>query len=80
MTDEGSLDKIDGLFFFLTAPILCHSLRCWPTGIGIDNVAFTRATSGGKKNNVDWQVSKVSGSRDSPGIRTLVKTTSTQVG
>jgi len=80
MTDEGFLDKIDGPFICLTAAILCHSLRCWRTGICIDSVAFTRATSRGKKNNVYWQVSKVSGSPDSPGIRTLLKIASTRVG
>jgi len=66
MTDEGFLDKIDCPFICLTAAILCHSLRCWWTSICIDNVAFTRATSAGKKNNVYWQVSKVFGSPDSP--------------
>jgi len=80
MTDDGFLDRIDGWFICLTAAILCHSLRCWRTGIGIDNVPFTRATSGGKKNNVYWQVLKVSGSTDSPGIRTLLKIASTRVG
>jgi len=80
MTDDAFLDKIDGQFICLTAAILCHSLRCCPTGICMDNVAFTRATSGGKKNNVYWQVSKVSGSPDGPGIRTLLKTASTRVG
>ena len=52
MTDESFLDKINGPFICLKATILCHSLRGWRTGICIDNVAFTRATSGGKKNNV----------------------------
>jgi len=80
MTDEGFLDKIDGPFICLTAPILCYSLQCWRTGICIDNVAFTRATSGGKKNKVYWQVSKVSGSPDGPGIQTLLKKASTQFG
>jgi len=80
MTDQGFLDKIDGPFICLTAAILCHSLRCWRTGISVDNVAFTRATSGGKKNNVYWQVSKVSGSPDGSGIRTLLKIASTRVG
>jgi len=80
MKDEGFLDKIDGPFICLTAAILCHSLRCWRTGICIDNVAFTRATSGGKNNNVYWQVSKVSGSRDGQGMRTLLETASTRVG
>jgi len=80
MTDEGFLDKIDGRFISLTAAILCHSLRCWRTGICIDNVAFTRATSGGKENNVYWQVSKVSGSPEGLGIWTLLKIASTRVG
>jgi len=80
MTDEGFQDKIDGLFICLTAAILCHSLRCWRTGIGINNVAFTRATSDGGKNNVYWQVSKVSGSPDGQGTRTLLKRASTRVG
>jgi len=82
MTDEGFLDKIDGRFICLTAAILCHSLRYWRTGICIDNlnVAFTWATSGGKKNNVYWQVSKVSGCPDGLGIGTLSKIASTRVG
>jgi len=80
MMDEGFLDKIDGPFIYLTAAILCHSLRCWRTGTCIDNVAFTRATSEGKKNKVYWQVSKVSGSPDGLGIRTLLKIASTRVG
>jgi len=80
MTDEGFLDKIDGPFICLTAAILCHSLRCCRTGICINNVAFTRATSGGKKDNVYWQVSKVSRSPDAPGIQTLLKIASTRVG
>jgi len=80
MKDEGFLDKIDGPFICLTAAILCHSLRCWWTGICIDNVAFTSATSGGKKNNVYWQVLKVSGSLDAPGILTLLKIASTRLG
>ena len=80
MTDEGFLDKIDGPFICLTATIFCHALRCWRTGLCIDNVAFTRATSRGKKNKVYWQVSKVSGSPDGPGICTLLKIASTRVG
>ena len=80
MTDEGFLDKIDCPFISLTAIILCHLLPCWRTGICIDNVTFTRATSRGKKNNVYWQVSKVSGSPDSPGIRRLLKTASSRAG
>jgi len=80
MTDQGFLDKIDGPFICLTAAMLCHSLRCWRTGICIDNVAFTRATSAGKKNNVYWQGSKVSGSPDMLGIRTLLKIASSRVG
>ena len=80
MTDEGFLDKIDGPFICLTAAILCHSLRWWRTGICIDNVAFIRATSGGRKNNVYWQVSPVSGSHDGPGIQKPLKIASTRVG
>jgi len=79
MTDEGFLEKIDGPFICLTSVILCHSLRGWWTDICIDNVAFTRATSGGKKKNVYWQVSKVSGSPNGPGICTLFKIASTGV-
>jgi len=80
MTAEGFLDKIEGPFICLTAAILCHSLRYWRTGICIDNVPFTRATSWGKKNNVYWQVSKVSGSPDGPGIMTLLNISSTRDG
>jgi len=61
MIDEGFLHKISGLFICLTAVILCHLLQCWQTGICINNVAFTRATFSGKKNNLYWQISKVSG-------------------
>jgi len=80
MTDEGLLDKINGLFICLTAAILDGLLRCWRTGICIDNVALTSATSGGKKHNVYSQVSKVSGSPDCPGIRKPLKIASTRVG
>ncbi|RPB00159.1 hypothetical protein L873DRAFT_1843128 [Choiromyces venosus 120613-1] len=47
MKDEGFMGKIDGPFIYLTVAILCHSLRCWRTGIFIDNVAFTHASSSG---------------------------------
>ncbi|RPA88666.1 hypothetical protein L873DRAFT_901613 [Choiromyces venosus 120613-1] len=47
MKDEGFMGKIDGPFICLTVAILCHSLRCWQTGIFIDNVAFTHASSSG---------------------------------
>jgi len=33
MTDVRLLGKIDGPFLCLTAAMLCHSLRCWRTGI-----------------------------------------------
>jgi len=79
MTDEGFLDKIDGLFICLTAAILCYSLQCWRTGICIDNMAITRANSRGKKNNLYWPVSKVSGSPDGLGIQTLLKIPSIRV-
>jgi len=72
MTGEGFLDKIDGLFICLTTILLWHSLRYWQTSICIDNVTFTRATSGGKKNNVYRQVLQVSGSPERPGLRTLL--------
>jgi len=80
MTDEGFLDKIDDPFICLTAAILCHSMPCWRTGICIDNVAFTRATSLGKKNNVYWEGSKVSSSPDGPGMPTSLNIASTRVG
>jgi len=80
VTDEGCLDKIDGPFISLTAAIICHSLQYWSTGIRIDNGAFTRATSRGKKNNTYWQVSKVSRSLNGLGMRTLLKIASTRVG
>jgi len=80
MTDEGFLDKLDGPFICMTAAILCHLLQCWRNGICIANVAFTRATSVGKKNNVYWHVSKVSGSPEGPGTWILLKIASTQVG
>jgi len=74
ITNEGCLDKIDGPLSCLTAAILCHSLRCWQTGIFIDNVAFTGASPGGKINYAYWQVSKVAGSPDCPSIGILLKT------
>jgi len=80
MTDKGFLDKIDGPFIYLTAIILFHSLGGWLTGICIDNVAFTRAASRGKNNNVYWQVSKVSGSLNGLGIGSLLKIASIRVG
>lgn len=54
MTDAEFLGKIDGRFICLTAAMLCHSLRCWRTGIFIDKVAFTRSNAGGKINRADW--------------------------
>jgi len=77
MTDDGFLDKIDGLFITRTAAILCYSLRCWRTGLCIKNVAFTRVTSEGRKNNVYWHVLKVFGSLDGQGIQTQWKTACT---
>jgi len=62
MMDKWFLGTIDGPFICLTAAILCHSLRCWRTGNFIDNVAFTRASSKGKRNNADLRFSEVSGS------------------
>jgi len=60
MIDEGFLGKIDAPFIGMTAAILCCSLRCWRTGNFIDNVAFTGASSKGKTNNTDLQISGVS--------------------
>jgi len=74
LTDEGFLDKIDGLFICLTAAILTHSQRCWRNGIFIDNVTFTQASSGGKINYAYRQVSKVFGSPNCLGIRIHLKT------
>ena len=48
MMNEEFLGQIDGPFIYLTAAILCHSLRCWWTGDFIDNVSFMRAYCGGK--------------------------------
>jgi len=53
MTDARLLGKIDGLFMCLTAAMLCHSLRCWRTGIFIDKVVFMRSNAGGKINLAD---------------------------
>jgi hypothetical protein len=62
MTDARFLGKIDGPFICLTAAMLCHSLRCWRTGIFIDKVVFTRSNAGGKINRADLWFSGVSGS------------------
>ena len=62
MTDAEFLGKIDGPFICLTAAMLCHSLRCWRTGIFIDKVAFTRSNAGGKISRADLWFSGVSGS------------------
>jgi len=59
MMDEGFLGKIDGPFIYLTAAILCHSLRCWRTGTFINNVAFTRASSKSKTNNANLRFSEL---------------------
>jgi len=58
--DEGFLGKIQAPFICLTAAIWCHSQRCWWTGNFIDTVAFTRASSEGKRNKADLRVSEVS--------------------
>jgi len=62
MTDARFLGKIDGLFVCLTAAMLCHSLRCWRTGIFIDKVVFTCSNAGGKINRAELWFSGVSGS------------------
>jgi len=62
MTDVRFLCKIDGPFICLTAAMLCHSLRCWRTGIFIDKVVFTLSNTGGKIYRADMWFSGVSGS------------------
>ena len=62
MIDEEFLGKVDGPFIYLTAAILCHSLRCWRTGNFMVNVAFTRASSESKTNNALLRVSELLGS------------------
>ena len=62
MTDARFLGKIDGPFICLTAAMLCHSLRCWQTGIFIDKVVFTHSNAGRKINRADLWFSGVSGS------------------
>jgi len=60
MTNARFLGKIEGPFICLTAAMLCHSLRCWRTGIFIDKVVFTRSNAGGKINHADLWFSGVS--------------------
>jgi len=62
VTDARFLGKIDSLFICLTAAMVCHSLRCWRTGIFIDKVVFTRSNAGDKTNRADLWLSVVSGS------------------
>jgi len=62
MTDARFLGKIDRRFICLTAAMLCHSLRCWGTGISIDKVVFTRSNAGGRINRADLWFAGVSGS------------------
>jgi len=69
--DDGLRDKIYGSFICLIVVVLCHSRGCWRTGIFIDNIAFTSATSGCKQKIVYRQVSKVCGTPDGLGILSL---------
>ena len=46
--DPEFLEKINPTFLCLTTAILCHTLRCWQTGLFIDEVNFTRSNSQGK--------------------------------
>ena len=46
--DPEFLEKINPKFLFLTTAILCHALRCWQTGLFIDEVHFTRSNSRGQ--------------------------------
>jgi len=62
MPDARFLGKIDSPFICLTAAMLCHSRRCWWTGIFIDKVVFTRSNAGGKINRADLGFAGVSGS------------------
>src|SRR5205807_825118 len=42
------LARINDPFICLSAAILCHSLRCWQSGIFVDEINFTRSNSRGK--------------------------------
>ena len=46
--DPVCLEKINPTFLCLTTAILYHALRCWQTGLFIDDVHFTRSNSRGK--------------------------------
>ena len=46
--DPEFLEKINPTFLCLTTAILCQALRCWQTGLFIDEVHFTRSDSRGK--------------------------------
>jgi len=61
MTEARFLSKIDGPVICLTAAMLCHSLRCWYTGIFINKVAFTHSNTGGriKCKYARWVISKL---------------------
>ena len=71
--DERFLGRIDGPFIYLTAAILCYSLRYWWTGDFINNVPFTRANCGGKMNSAYLWFSKVCGSLGAQASRYLQK-------
>ena len=47
--DPECLEKINSTFLCLTTAILCHALRCWQTGLLIDEVHFTCSNSRGKQ-------------------------------
>ena len=46
--DPEFLEKINPAFLCLTTAILCHALRCWQTGLFIDEVHIPRSNSRGK--------------------------------
>jgi len=47
--DPEFLEKINAQFLCrLTTAILCYALRCWQTGVFIDEVHFTHSNSGVK--------------------------------
>ena len=46
--DLDFLETINPTLLCLTSAILCHALRCWQTGLFIDEIHFTCSNSLGK--------------------------------
>ena len=46
--DPEFVERINPTFLCLTTAILGHTLRCWQTGLFIDEVHFTGSNSRGK--------------------------------